>query len=336
MKSTFTKWVSLFSVFLFIIALGLEQCQSRAGSTYYIFSYFKGNGEDGLHLAFSTDGFTWSALKGDASFLTPRVGQDRLMRDPCVIQGPDGSFHMVWTVSWNERGIGYAHSSDLIHWSSQQYIPVMEQEPNAQNCWAPELFYDAETGKYLIVWATTIPGRFPETDNQSNQGPPAPGRNHRIYYTTTKDFQQFEPTALFYNQGFNVIDATIQKAGDRYVMFLKDETNKPFVPQKNIRMAFSEHAEGPYGPPSAPITGDYWAEGPTAIRIDGVWRVYFDKYRQGTYGVVTSPDLEHWTDRSADLQVPEGMRHGTVLQISKQTAAQLLKATSDEALLTSN
>ena len=123
----------------------------------------------------------------------------------------------------------------------------MEHEPSAQNCWAPELFYDSANEQFLIFWATTIPGRFPDTDNQSNEGPPAPGRNHRMYYVTTKDFATFSETKLFYDRGFNVIDAAVVQEGRRYVMFLKDETNKPFTPQKNIRVAFSDRATGPYG-----------------------------------------------------------------------------------------
>ena len=82
----------------------------------FLFSCFKGNGEDGLHLAWSADGLKWTPLKNDTSFLKPTVGNDKLMRDPCIIRGPDGLFHMVWTVSWKERGIGYAHSKDLIRW----------------------------------------------------------------------------------------------------------------------------------------------------------------------------------------------------------------------------
>src|SRR5881628_1380040 len=35
---------------------------------HYLFAYFKGNGEDGMHLAHSDDGFTWRALKGDSAF----------------------------------------------------------------------------------------------------------------------------------------------------------------------------------------------------------------------------------------------------------------------------
>ena len=29
----------------------------------YMFSYFKNNGKDGLHLAYSNDGYKWTALK---------------------------------------------------------------------------------------------------------------------------------------------------------------------------------------------------------------------------------------------------------------------------------
>jgi beta-xylosidase len=237
---------------------------------------------------------------------------------------------MVWTVSWNEKGIGYAHSQDLINWSDQKYIPVMEHEPDAQNCWAPEVFYDERTGRYLIFWATTIPGRFPETDNQSNDGPPAPGRNHRMYYVTTTDFNEFSETKLFYDHGFNVIDATLIGVKNRYVMFLKDESNKPFEPQKNIRMAFSDSAEGPYSPPTEPITGDYWAEGPTVVKIGDKWHVYFDKYRLRRYGLLVSTDLFNWSEMSDNLVYPPGMRHGTVFEVPKSVLDNLLISRENE------
>lgn len=175
---------------------------------------------------------------------------------------------MVWTVSWNDRGIGYASSPDLIHWSKQQFIPVMKDEPTARNCWAPEIFYDKKMKNYLIYWSTTIPGRFKEGETTGDDG-----YNHRLYYTTTKDlptgqagFKTFTKTRLLYDKGFSVIDATIQKDGNQYVMFFKDETRTP--PQKNIRIAISNHLTHGYGKLSAPITGNYWAEGPTALKLE--------------------------------------------------------------------
>ncbi|MFK7832559.1 MAG: prolyl oligopeptidase family serine peptidase [Winogradskyella sp.] len=283
----------------------------------YMFSYFKGNGKDGLHLAYSKDGYTWKPLKNNTSFLTPKVGKDKLMRDPCIVKGADGLYHMVWTVSWTDKGIGYANSKDLIHWSEQQFIPVMQHEKGTRNTWAPEITYDTQRKAYMIYWASTIEGKFPETQISEDKG-----YNHRIYYTMTKDFKIFSATKLLYDPEFNVIDASIQKQNNTYVMFLKDETKKPV--QKNLKIAYSDHLTGPYTNASAPITGNYWAEGPTATKIAGNWVVYFDKYTDHKYGAVQSTDLKTWVDISDKIEFPEGARHGTVFKISLEAFNNLL------------
>jgi hypothetical protein len=239
------------------------------------------------------------------------------MRDPCIVRGADNLFHMVWTVSWTDRGIGYASSPDLIHWSEQQYIPVMAHEDSAKNCWAPEIVYDAKKKQYMIYWATTIAGRFTAGDTAGD------GKyNHRMYYVTTSDFKTYSKTKLLYNKDFNVIDASIQQNGKQFVMFLKDETKKP--PQKNIRIATSKNQYKNYSTASAPITGKYWAEGPTAIKIGENWIVYFDKYTEHKYGAVTSTDLVSWTDISDKVSFPKGTRHGTVFTITKEEFGKLI------------
>lgn len=294
-----------------LLCISIGNSKAREGNDkVYMFSYFKNNGQDGLHLAYSYDGYTFTALKNDSSFLTPVISKDKLMRDPCIIRGADNLFHMVWTVSWNAKGIGYASSSDLVHWSGQKYIPVMEQEETARNCWAPEISYDAKTKTYMIYWATTIPGRFAKTDS-SGDGM----NNHRIYYVTTPDFIKFSQKKLLYDKGFNVIDATIQQDGKQFIMFLKDETKRPAA-QKNIRVATSKHLNGNYNKPSQPITGNYWAEGPTAIKMGNQWIVYFDKYTEHKYGAVISTDLVHWSDISDKVSFPRGTRHGTVFSLT--------------------
>jgi beta-xylosidase len=276
----------------------------------YMFCYFKNNGQDGLHLAYSNDGLKWQALKGDSSFLKPMVSKDKIMRDPCIIRGADGLFHMVWTDSWTDRGIGYASSKDLIHWSDQTQLMVMEKEPTAQNCWAPEITYDDAIKTYMIYWSTTIPGRFVQRDTSAE----GKKNNHRIYYQTTKDFKTFSDTKLLYEPGFSTIDATIVKNGKQFIMFFKNETKLPV--EKNLHIAYSKNLTGPYGPPSPKITGDYWAEGPTTLKIGDRWYVYFDKYREHKYGAITSTDLINWTEVSDQLVVPKGIRHGTVFKIT--------------------
>jgi len=304
----------LFTIFLF--ATLLLPC-SAAGKVW-LFSNFRGNGEDGLHLAYSRDGYTFTVLNNDKSFLTPAVGVSKLMRDPCIIRTNDGTFHMVWTAGWTERGIGYSSSRDLISWTEQKYFMVMEKEPTARNTWAPEITYDKKKKQFLIIWSTTIPGRFPDTEKAGDTG-----YNHRIYSVTTKDFITFSETKLFYDHGFNVIDATLARAKKKYVMFLKDETRNP--PQKNIRVATSKNLYGPYSAPSAPITGKYWAEGPTSVKIKNKWIVYFDKYVDRKYGAVSSEDLVTWEDISDKITFPKDARHGTVFEVDEKILEKLLK-----------
>ncbi len=306
-------------LYLILIFISLNFITGCAEKKAYLFSYFTGNGEDGLHLAYSLDGYTWESLNNEGSFLTPMVGESKLMRDPCITTGPDGTFHMVWTTSWAGETIGYAHSKDLIHWSDQIAIPVMAHEDSVQNCWAPEINYNPADDNFVIYWSSTVTGKFPETKNSTDNG-----RNHRIYYTTTRDFRDFSETKLFYDPGFNVIDASIIPVGNEYAMFIKNETELPKA-EKNISIAFANEITGPYSIPETPITGDYWAEGPTAIQIKGKWFLYFDKYRKHEFGLLTSTDLEDWTDETDQLIMPEGIRHGTVFEVPMEILNPLLK-----------
>ncbi|MFD2969487.1 glycoside hydrolase family 43 protein [Sphingobacterium bambusae] len=305
--------LGLFSLFISVGAF------AQSTDSVWLFSYFVGNGEDGLHLAHSADGFTWNAIDSKASFLKPVLSPDKLMRDPCIIRGKDNRFHMVWTVSWTQRGIGYASSPDLLNWSEQQYIPVMEHEAKARNTWAPEITYDPVQDEYMIYWATTITGTFPETQVQEDNA-----YNHRMYYVTTKDFKTFSDTKLLYEPGFNCIDASIVPYNAGWLMFIKDETRVPA--QKNLKIAFADKLTGPYSAASAPITGKYWAEGPTVTKINGLWTVYFDKYTEHKYGAIQSANLKTWVDVSDKVQLPKGLRHGTVFQVSKAELQKILSA----------
>jgi len=283
---------------------------------FFLFSYFKGYG-DGLHLASSRDGFKWKALNDDRTFITPEAGPEKIMRDPFLLLGKDERFHLVWTAGWKGNGIGYASSSDLINWSPQQFLAVMEHEKDTRNCWAPEIFFDEVMNQYLIYWASSIPGRFPDTDHTGDDG-----LNHRMYFVSTRDFKNFSEAKLFFDPGFNVIDATVVGDGDRYIMFMKDETLNPF--QKNIRVAVSHQLYGGFRPVSPPITGGFWAEGPTAIRIGEDWFVYFDKYKLHEIGGARSSDLRVWEDISNTLHFPPGAQHGSVAKIPFHKVKHLL------------
>jgi beta-glucosidase len=299
-------------------AAALAQSTAPPGKAY-LFSYFTRNGEDGVHLAWSNDGITWSPLNGGRSVIRPAVTGDgigwqdwnshaALMRDPCIIQGPDGTFHMVWTIAWTDHGIGVAHSKDLIHWSKQQRIPVMEHEPTTLNSWAPEHFYDDATKEFMIFWASSIPGRFPATDSIAEKT--SRGRaDHRLYYVTTKDFRTYSKTKLLYDGGFAAIDGTIKKNGDTYYLVMKDETFFP-KPVRSLRVASAKHATGPYGPASPPFTA-MDTEGPSILHSGDWWYVYYDEYTRGRYGAVRTKDFVHFDLFTDSLRAPRGIRHGS-------------------------
>ena len=312
--------LTLLATLLLLPLATLRAADDRKPSTQpdevcYLFSYFLNNGQDGLHLAWSADGLKWTVMNRGKSYLKPEVG-GKLMRDPCLLLGPEDTFQLVWTDSWGSRTIGHASSKDLIHWSPQQEIPVMAHEPKASNCWAPEIIYEEVKQEYVIFWSTTIPGRFPKTDGTGD------GRcNHRIYCTTTKDFKAFTPTRLFYDGGFNVIDATMLRANGKFHLIVKDETKTPV--KKNLRMAVGDSAQGPFKDLSDPFTPS-WVEGPTAIRLGEDYVIYFDCYTKGRYGAIRSRDLKTWEDISGQLAFVPGARHGTVLKVSRSVVDRLL------------
>ena len=133
---------------------------SASSGQRYLFAYFtdKNENRNGMHLAWSEDGYTWNPIGPEHSFLKSDYGTwhaDKRMRDPFVMQGPDGLWHCIWTLNWDGNAIGYACSKDLVHWSRQSYPKVMEGY-EVRNCWAPEMIYDEENGQYVIYWASTI------------------------------------------------------------------------------------------------------------------------------------------------------------------------------------
>ena len=217
------------------------------------------------------------------------------------------------------RGFGVAHSSDLKAWSPQTFVPVLEDTPGVQNVWAPEIHYDPRSAEYLVVWASTIRDRFPETVLGGDERPG--GRlNHRLYVTTTKDFVAWTPPRLFYDGGFSVIDGVLVCDGNRAVLVMKDETRYP-EPRKHLKVATASAVAGPYGPASPAFSPD-WVEGPTVLRLGDTWRIYYDEYTRKRYGAMDTRDFLTFTP-VAGVVFPEGMGHGTAFAVPRAVAEAL-------------
>lgn len=318
----------------------------------------------GLEYIWSEDGLHWDTIPGH--WLLPEVGEQRVMRDPSIICVHD-TFRLVWTAGWKyDLGIGYSWSTDLRHWSPEEFIPVMQPvdtvtaqhygcgfDPalaygNAEGqrsavrldsidgrpvqVWAPELFYDRDQDRTLIVWASCVPGAFADVlEDHLN--------NHRLYYTSTRDWHTFAPSQLFLDPGFSVIDGTLvdnynaeptgtgealapnQPGMPRFTAVIKDNTR----PCRNVRVSFAESLDGPWSPASEAFTPEF-CEGPTVVRTaDGWYNIYYDAYRQFCYGNQRTRDFRQFDDWTERVQVPEGHKHGTAIRVSRKLIEKLLQ-----------
>jgi hypothetical protein len=190
----------------------------------------------------------------------------------------------------------------------------MQNESTTVNVWAPELFYDDESKDYIIIWASTIPFRFPKGEEEEEN-------NHRMYYATTKDFKSFSETKLFLDPGFSVIDCEIVKRGKNdYVLVLKDNTR----PNRNVKVAFAENPLGPYTQISAAFTPNF-TEGPTTVKVGDEYLIYFDQYREKIYGAVRTKDFKSFTNITNEVSLPEGHKHGTIFPVRKKDVKELLQ-----------
>ena len=299
--------------FCVLILMLMVLFTASAQRKVYISTSFHEPATDGLRFIYSYDGWNWKQVEG--IWLRPEVGQQKVMRDPSIIRTPNGMFHLVWTSSWRgDRGFGYACSKDLVHWSEQRFIEVMS-DTTTVNVWAPELFWDDVKKQAIIVWASCIPGKYPDGQEEHKN-------NHRLYYTTTKDFKTFAPTRLMIEPGFSCIDATLVKRGKSdYVMVLKDNTR----PERDIKVAYAKTPYGPWSKASEPFTGKMM-EGPTTVKVKDGWLIYYDRYQLYDFGAHFTKDFVTFEDVSNKVSVPKLHKHGTIFEADETILKGLLNA----------
>ena len=218
-----------------LIALALTLV-SAAAAEPMLFIYFKEPANMGVFYAISDDGLHWKALNGGRPWIGIEHANE-LIRDPFITRGPDQEFHMVWTWEWRVKSIGYAHSKDLVHWSEQKEIPLMASIEGTKNTWAPEIYWDAAKSKWLLIWSSVVDGKH---------------EGNRIYSSMTPDFEHFSTPSIFFDPGYEVIDATILRTGSTYHLVFQDERKEPL--KKFMQIASGPSLEGPWSEISEPFT----------------------------------------------------------------------------------
>jgi hypothetical protein len=294
------------------LLLTLLCAASLHAEQWYLFAYFKDPGASGVYFALSNDGYRYTPINNGNPVLAP-AQKGELMRDAYLTRGPDHEFHMVWTWEWRDTKIGYAHSSDLVHWSEQIEVPLMKDIPGTRNTWAPEIYWDAPKNAWEIIWSSTVGGTSSDKvlDN-------------RIYSSLTKDFRTFTQPHVFFDPGYNVIDATILQTIGKFYLVFKDERPEPL--KKFMKIAEGPAVEGPWTNIGQEFT-ESWSEGPSAMQVGDEYIVYYDHYRDPKgYRAVASKDLQHWTPIDGKVSFPAGSKHGSFLKISEDEAKRLQPA----------
>ncbi|MDF2644783.1 MAG: hypothetical protein K0Q73_588 [Paenibacillus sp.] len=286
----------------------------------FLMGYFRsGPGQshkvEELHYAYSRNGLHWYELNDNEPVWASSLGEG-ILRDPFISKGPDGKWHLVFTIRPLGPSIGYATSDDLIHWKEEKALPVMKDIPDTFNSWAPEFAYDPVQEDFLIYWASSVGKDL---------------SNSKHYCTRTKDWKTFSKTELFYDPGFQTIDASLAEHEGKYYMAIKDESHvyEPITythPPMNF-LTVSDQLEGPYERIAGVQTPDY-TEGPEFLWVDSEkkWLLYYDYWAYGKFGVMESTDMIHWSNELDEemIRFPYRARHATMFPISEQELQLLL------------
>jgi hypothetical protein len=234
------------------------------------------------------------------------------MLDPRLIQGPDGMYHLVWaTGSKGDKGFGHASSTDLVHWSEQQYVEIMAKQ-DALDLASPSLFYDEVSRRFVVTWASTIGKNFIQSFQEEVDD------NPRIWYATTRDFEVFSDPELLFDPNYSVRDGSILEDRGRYVLVHNDNTR----PMLDLRVSASSTPFGPWGPSSDAFT-DKFTSYPTAIQSGREWWIYYTNVQTGSVGLMKTRDFRSYTDASGQVTFPDG-RPLSVLKVPRSVLNGLL------------
>ena len=282
-----------------------------------------------LHLALSTDGRHWTPLNGGL----PVWGQR--LRDPFLQRGPDG----VWRLLASGRGSPRttaagdhdagpvclcATSRDLFTWEEVRSLPLMqgvrdETDRPARNIWAPTWFFDARTQEYVLLWSSSFED--------------AGWKKSRLWCARTRDWQSFTPAQELLAPGYSAIDGTLLEQKGTYFLFHKEEEFAAATGERRaIRVATSNHLQGPYQVQEGPLNRGQLTptitEGPSVMADPlrpGGFLLLYDYCMTNRFGLSSSPDLLNWRVEEA-VSFPPDARHGSVARLSVMEAARLRAA----------
>lgn len=222
----------------------------------YFWAFFTGEGQGAEKISFAAsqgnDALSWNTLNDGQPVLESTLGKQGL-RDPFIIRSNEGDkFYMLATdlkIAGLPGGFDTAQrsgslyleiweSTDLVNWGKQRHVQV--SSPYAGNTWAPEAFFDDETGKYVVYWASNL---YEDTDVENRDSV----TYNRMMYALTEDFVHFSEPEIWIDvdqgKGKGVIDVTSAKEDGWYYRVYKDESDMTLRQEKSKTFLATHNGE---------------------------------------------------------------------------------------------
>jgi predicted GH43/DUF377 family glycosyl hydrolase len=317
---------------------------SDSALTAYLLVYFRDESHS-LHIAVSRDGYAFTDVNDGKPVLEGRgISEQKGIRDPHVVRGPDGAFYLSMTdlhiyaqreglreTEWerpkethgwgNNRSLILMKSYDLIHWTHAivHVDKLFPETAQLSAAWAPETIYDPTTRK-MMVYYTTRDGA---------------GTEHMVYSYANKDFTTLThaPRPLFTYPKANVgsIDGDITRIGDKFHLFYVAHERPG-----HLRQAISNKINGGYVFDPQPVDPEtVGTEAPNLWRRSGTntYVLMYDVFgaKPNNMGFSETSDfktfrnLGRFNEPGSPMKATNftGPKHGAVMPISPVEADRL-------------
>ena len=331
----------------FVATFIFAGCQSAEPEELdaYLMVFFTDE-DHSLHMAVSTDGYTFTALNDNKPVISgDTIAEQRGIRDPFIMRAPDGTYYLALTdlhifaqkeglrntlwersekdYGWgNNRNLVLMKSKDLIHWShSLLRVNECEGFEDIGCAWAPQMLWDESKQAVMMYWTTRIGADI-----------------NKVYYAyMDSDFTRFttSPKPIFEKPEGKpeYIDADIVQGSDgkfymHYVGYDK---------VAGILRAVADHPTGPYT-----YLSGYVDQEPKECEAPNCWKrlgsdtyvLMYDCYgiKPANFGFLETKDFKTYTNighfneegglmKTTNFDRP---KHGAVTYITKKQAQALL------------
>ena len=305
----------------------------------YLFAYFPANNNENIYYALSNDGYNFTPMNnGKRVVAADTVSIKKGLRDPHVLRAPDGWFYMVNTdmksaEGWSSnRGMVLMRSRDLINWKhATVHFPDKYKGKNFANVtrvWAPETIWDesyenkdGSKGRPLVYYSLLTDDGTISYD--------------KVFFNyANEDFTDLEgDPKFFYDRGKSTIDMDIvyNPIDKLYHGFYKNEGDGGICKVQARTLTTENGTKGPtwYNRTGALQQTTEAVEGAGVFKLinQNSWVLMYDCYNNGHYQFTSSTDLKTFKFvQNTETKGAFTPRHGTVLPITAQETASLMKA----------